>query len=113
MKCICCGKVLTPLDNQIPEHEQVFDYQHRHVGRTCNIIDINNRSWNNGATGSISAGFGSSHDGGVYAIAVCDECIEKKVGDGTVAYIENNICRTKEVKEDINNHRKIWINNNP
>lgn len=112
MKCICCGAVLKPLDTETPEVEQVFDVVHRTEGRTCRTIDMNNRSWNDGATGIISAGYGSKHDGDVLGIAICDKCIDEKLNNGTIAYIDNNIFRSKEVKQNLENHKQIWINNN-
>ena len=112
MKCICCEVVLKPLDTEISEHEQVFDYEHRHVGKKCSVIDANNRSWSDGIVGIIAAGYGSTNDGGVYVIGVCDKCLNEKVSEGVVAYIGNNIFRNKEAEETLGKLRKVWIDNN-
>ncbi len=42
--------------------------------------------WNNGMIEEISAGYGSGHDGDIYYIGICDECITKKFYDGTLRY---------------------------
>jgi len=40
--------------------------------------DYDKANFSDGVVGKISAGFGSSHDGDVYVIGICDKCIDKK-----------------------------------
>jgi hypothetical protein len=111
MKCICCGAVIAPFDTEKPEHEKVFDYEHVINGRNHSLREANNLPWN-GGVGIISAGYGSTHDGGRYVIGICDKCIAIKIADGTLAYIDNYLFRNKVAKDDLKEHREIWIKNN-
>jgi hypothetical protein len=40
--------------------------------------------WNNGVVGKIYAGYGSRHDGDMYIITICDDCIDKHLNDSPV-----------------------------
>lgn len=56
VKCIKCGKELKPYS---PEDEKDYDMVH------------------GGVVGRIYSPYGSTHDGFVYQIGICDDCIEK------------------------------------
>ena len=58
--CIVCDKEIKSLDKP-------FEGSDDDVGM-----------WNDGIVAKISAGYGSGFDGGIFMIAICDECIKKK-----------------------------------
>ena len=58
-KCVCCEKEITPL-----------------ASSKC---DPANAMWHDGVVDRIGAGYGSKFDGDVFLIAICDDCISKKL----------------------------------
>lgn len=99
MRCICCGTTIKPLYEDKPEQELIFSE---------NIHSI----WDGGIVSKISAGFGSSNDGEVYVIGVCDECINKKVNSGVVAHVGDYI-EPKSFKENtFDAAKQNWIDKN-
>lgn len=72
MYCICCGKEISLLV-QSPNDDIHCDPESVH--------------WNNGVVQKISAGYGSSLDGDVYLIAICDKCLEQKNKEGSAIFI--------------------------
>jgi len=108
MKCICCEKLISPLDfgnRDESEEELVFNGD-------CNKI-----MWNDGTVGEISAGYGSTHDGEKFVIAICDDCTTNKLDSGTLAYVTNYMffddgsCKEKKklVWRRANNIKKLDI----
>lgn len=71
IKCICCGKEVKRLEEDLKQNNPLGDM------------------WNSGLIGGISAGYGSIHDGDVFFICICDNCITKKVKDGSLIYRYN------------------------
>lgn len=61
LQCICCGEDVKKLypDEDTPEARP-------------------NQMWEDGIVDNVSAGYGSSVDGNMYLIAVCDDCIKLK-----------------------------------
>lgn len=111
MMCVCCGKKLPVLYPELPEiseESMVFDEEHRKTRRGCIIINANNRCWNNGIVGIISAGFGSNKDGCEFVIALCDVCLDVKLNNGVVACLDNHIMSDIDVKPFKNEFREIW-----
>jgi hypothetical protein len=91
MYCICCKRDnVTPYDemtnNSYSEEELLWGTEETTDGR---IRTINNRSANDGIIHMIDAGYGSTHDGDQFIIAICDECIRENVKDGTLLYWGN------------------------
>jgi len=43
----------------------------------------------NGIIHIIDAGYGSTHDGDQFVIAICDDCIKENLGDATLLYYGN------------------------
>lgn len=111
MKCICCDNLIKPypLPNGygLSHEDSVFKVEERK-----NIkIRAENRMWLNGIVSNASAGFGSSLDGDEFVIAVCDDCLSKKVEDGTIAFTSDYIQPTFS-KEKFEKYKKIWRRNN-
>jgi hypothetical protein len=73
LPCICCGKELRQSLNE----EKI----------SVRSIDVN--PFNDGMAGRISCGYGSNKDCNVYMIAVCDECIDKKIDEKRLVFSYN------------------------
>lgn len=73
-------------------------------------IKAENRMWLDGVVGNISAGYGSVHDGDMFVISICDECIKEKKDSGVLAYTGNYMF--KDIQQDVDRYRKIWRRNN-
>jgi hypothetical protein len=114
MMCICCDKkisllYLEDLDGKT-EEDVVFNKSKRLFGRRDEeiVIDAGSHMWNDGLVHKVSAGYGSSHDGDEFIIAICDDCILKKKATGNIAYIDNYMCYFSEEDEDYINSRTAW-----
>lgn len=123
MRCICCDNKITPgsLPRGIETHEDmVFKPVNRqYPGYNKNKEEdsdssfretAGSRMWNDGLVSDVSAGYGSRYDGGQYVIAICDDCLEKKMNDGTIAVTGNYIYSLD--KEEMENYKRIWRRSN-
>lgn len=95
MKCICCGKKISLLRSEKLEEDILFDTK---PPSEC---------WCDGIVGRISSGYGSKLDGNVYTIAVCDECIEIKTTDGTVAFVDQYMFPTYW-EDEKDKYKTMW-----
>ena len=111
MKCICCNNSIKNIESQAGNSLSLEDSVFGNIKKYNRLIEkAENRMWSNGVVGNISAGYGSSHDGGQYVIAICDDCIQSKLDEGVLAYTGHYIF--KDIKGDIEKYRKIWRRNN-
>jgi hypothetical protein len=53
------------------------------------LVNVNNEMIDNGIIHIIDAGYGSTHDGDQFIIAICDDCIKENLGDATLLYWGN------------------------
>ncbi len=67
LKCVCCGKPLKP------------EWEDRER-KTQADQDM----WDGAIVHTIDAGYGSRFDLSHFLIGICDDCIEKKVADGSM-----------------------------
>ena len=99
MYCICCKKnnVIPnppPVSSKIstedspPQHEEdiLWKDSKRPDG---SLVNVNNEMIDNGIIHIIDAGYGSTHDGDQFIIAICDDCIKENLGDATLLYWGN------------------------
>jgi len=99
MYCICCKKnnVIpnTPsisskisTEDSPPQHEEdiLWKDSKRPDG---SLVNVNNEMIDNGIIHIIDAGYGSTHDGDQFIIAICDDCIKENLGDATLLYWGN------------------------
>ena len=100
MKCICCDKKISLLHSDKLEEDILFDMR---VSSVC---------WSDGIVDKISSGYGSSLDGNVYIIGVCDECIKIKTNDGTVALVNQYMIPTTYWEDMKNIYKTIWRRSN-
>ena len=79
--CFKCNKEIKPLyteeHNDKPESEM----------------------WNNGIVDKISAGYGSKHDGSMYIITICDDCIESQ--KDKLEYVGNYMGMDKNYADEL------------
>lgn len=110
MYCICCDKdAINPIsDEKTSEEEYLWETETRNVGDDIRSFNINNRMISNGIAHIIDAGYGSTHDGDQFIIAICDECITKKVEDGSLLYWGNYMSKDQYIQEDINKSKKAY-----
>lgn len=60
LNCICCNKEIKEIIEGIPSNKEWEGM------------------WNDGIVDRIAAGYGSSLDGNMYIIAICDDCVKEK-----------------------------------
>jgi hypothetical protein len=117
MLCICCDKKISLLypedlsDGKL-EEDVVFNTKEKIQidGDYDQEITVNagSKMWNDGLVHKVSAGYGSSHDGDEFIIAICDDCIIKKKATGNLAYIDNYMGYLSKEDEDYVNSRTAW-----
>jgi hypothetical protein len=73
LPCVCCGKEL----HQSMSEEKIT------------ITSVNYQPFHDGMAGRISCGYGSNKDCNVYMIAICDECIDKKIAEERLVFSYN------------------------
>ena len=94
MYCICCKKnSVTPLHSNIvgdgaakSEEDLIWKKEKR---KDDSLVNVNNEMIDNGIIHIIDAGYGSTHDGDQFVIAICDDCIKENLGDATLLYYGN------------------------
>ena len=99
MYCICCKKNnvipnTPPVSSKIstedspPQSEEdvLWKKERRENG---SLVNVNNEMIDNGIIHIIDAGYGSTHDGDQFVIAICDDCIKENLQDATLLYYGN------------------------
>jgi hypothetical protein len=67
---------------------------------------IDNEMIDGGIIQIITAGFGSNHDSDKFIIAICDDCIQSNLDDGTLLLFKSGSYVTPE--EDLEKSKKIY-----
>ncbi len=98
--CICCGEPTTSIGYG-PDEVTDKEYTLESAMYRKSVVD------------TISAGYGSTHDGDVYYISVCDDCADKALKDGRLAYKDNHmdIQPDKELLDEWDNGYKKRMRN--
>jgi len=104
MYCICCKKDnVTPLDprgvNEETKSEEDLVWKKEKL-RDGTLSTVNNGMINNGIIHIIDAGYGSTHDGDQFIIAICDDCIKENVQDATLLYYGNYMGGYEDIIKD-------------
>jgi len=63
--------------------------------------DHNTTFFKEGVVGKLEANYGSSHDGDIFMIALCDNCISEKLKSNTLLYKGNYMLGDDIVKDNI------------
>ena len=123
MYCICCKRnnvkpmdiadqdklkvdsnSIFPSDNT--EEDLLWKYSKRPDG---SLVNVSNEMINNGIIHIIDAGYGSTHDGDQFVIAICDDCIKENLEDATLLYYGNYMFSTEKfIEEEKENSKKIY-----
>ena len=118
MYCICCKKnnVIPnppPVSSKIstedspPQHEEdiLWKDSKRPDG---SLVNVNNEMIDNGIIHIIDAGYGSTHDGDQFVIAICDDCIKKNLADATLLYWGNYMYGGDYANDEIEKSKKKY-----
>ena len=110
MYCICCNKNnVFPIPSKQGSKVSEEDLLWKKEERNGNTLTINSEMIDDGIIHIIDAGYGSKHDGSQLVIAICDECIAKKLDDGTVLFFDDYMLTDKEyIKENIDKSKQIY-----
>ncbi len=100
MYCICCKKNRPSPHNpkevgKVTSKEEEEDILWKNSKRgDGSLYNVNNKMIDNGIIWIIEAGYGSTHDGDQFVIAICDDCIEENLEDATLLYYGNYMFQT-------------------
>jgi len=115
MYCICCKQNnVKPYVPHLVGREGKFDLTEEEIlwgkeKRNRLTLNINNQMVNNGIIHIIEAGYGSKHDGDQLIIAICDDCINENLEDGTLLYYDSSGSFYPDmIKEDIEKSKKAY-----
>jgi hypothetical protein len=72
-----------------------------------NIYD-DNELIDNGIIHIIDAGYGSTHDGDQFVIAICDDCIKENLKDATILYYGNYMYGGDYANDEIEKSKKAY-----
>lgn len=94
MYCICCKKDKVKPDKthlkEISEEKLLWEKEEKKMSDGSKIFqNINNQMVNGGIIHIIEAGYGSTHDGDMLIMAICDDCINENMEDATLLYYNN------------------------
>ena len=118
MYCICCKKNNvtpnpTPFSSKIstedspPQHEEdiLWKDSKRPDG---SLVNVNNEMIDNGIIHIIDAGYGSTHDGDQFVIAICDDCIKENLADATLLYWGNYMGYGNMIVDEVENSKQKY-----
>jgi hypothetical protein len=118
MYCICCKK-----NNVIPETFSYTKESMRGVKEKVeeedilwkdskrpdgSLVNVNNEMIDNGIIHIIDAGYGSTHDGDQFVIAICDDCIKENLEDSTLLYYGNYMHEEGPIEEERENSKQKY-----
>ena len=110
MYCICCKKNnvipetfsytkenMRGVEDKLTEEDILWKDSKRSDG---SLVNVNNEMIDNGIIHIIDAGYGSTHDGDQFVIAICDYCIKENLEDATLLYYDSMFDREEYVEEE-------------
>ena len=118
MYCICCKKNnvipnTPPVSSKIatedspPQHEEDILWKDS-KRKDGSLVNVNNEMIDNGIIHIIDAGYGSTHDGDQFVIAICDDCIKENLADATLLYYGNYMYGGDYANDEIENSKKAY-----
>ena len=119
MYCICCKKNsvvpeihsytkenMRGVEDKLTEEDILWKSSKRPDG---SLVNVNSEMVDNGIIHIIDAGYGSTHDGDQFVIAICDDCIKENKEDGTLLYYGNYMYSDEKIiEEDKEKSKKIY-----
>ena len=113
MYCICCKRFkVEPMSfgsdplSKLSEEELLWTEVDEDRGGRRYTSTIDNEMIDGGIIQIITAGFGSNHDSDKFIIAICDDCIQSNLDDGTLLLFKSGSYVTPE--EDLEKSKKIY-----
>ena len=114
MYCICCkGFKVEPLSfapkdslSELSEEELLWTEVDEDRGGRKYTSTIDNEMIAGGIIQIVTSGYGSNHDGDKFIIAICDDCIQSNLDDGTLLLFKSGSYVTPE--EDLEKSKKIY-----
>ena len=114
MYCICCKRFKVepisfgPKDplSKLSEEEILWSEVDVDRGDYKYTSTIDNEMIDGGIIQIITAGYGSNNDGDKFIIAICDDCIQSNLDDGTLLLFKSGSYVTPE--EDLEKSKKIY-----
>jgi hypothetical protein len=85
------------LEEKAEEEDILWKNSKRNDG---SLVNVNNEMIDNGIIHIIDAGYGSTHDGDQFIIAICDDCIKENLQDATILYYGNYMYTKEEFIEE-------------
>lgn len=118
MYCICCKKNnvipnTPPISSKIatedspPQHEEDILWKDS-KRKDGSLVNVNNEMIDNGIIHIIDAGYGSTHDGDQFVIAICDDCIKENLKDATILYYGNYMYGGDYANDEIEKSKKAY-----
>ena len=122
MYCICCkANKVKPMEIAFPKNqadkdksEEDFLWKNEKVVenedksyRSHRYRTIENEMVNDGVIEIINAGYGSKHDGDRILLAICDDCINENLADGTLLYFSNYMTKIG-VEGNVEKSKKLY-----
>ena len=113
MYCICCKKNnVIPIDTkyqkgevEILEEDIIWKDSKRKDG---SLVSVNNEMIDNGIIHIIDAGYGSTHDGNQFVIAICDDCIKENKQDATLLYYGNYMGYGSLTEDEVEKSKQMY-----
>ena len=114
MYCICCkGFKVEPMSfapkdslSELTEEELLWTEVDEDRGGRKYTSTIDNEMIAGGIIQIVTAGYGRNHDGDKFIIAICDDCIQSNLDDGTLLLFKSGSYITPE--EDLEKSKKIY-----
>ena len=118
MYCICCKKnnVIpnTPsVSSKIATEDSPPQFEEDILWKDSkrpdgSLVNVNNEMIDNGIIHIIDAGYGSTHDGDQFIIAICDDCIKENLADATLLYYGDYMYGGDYANDEIENSKKTY-----
>ena len=118
MYCICCKKnnVIpnTPsVSSKIATEDSPPQFEEDILWKDSkrpdgSLVNVNNEMIDNGIIHIIDAGYGSTHDGDQFIIAICDDCIKENLADATLLYWGNYMGYGNMIVDEVENSKQKY-----
>lgn len=118
MYCICCKKnnVIpnTPsVSSKIATEDSPPQFEEDILWKDSkrpdgSLVNVNNEMIDNGIIHIIDAGYGSTHDGDQFIIAICDDCIKENLADATLLYYGDYMYGGDYANDEIEKSKKTY-----
>lgn len=120
LNCFNCDKSINVLEEGIKNAENYIEWKRKASGNehlvpilinfqnsdgSVRLIDIDSTMWDDAIVEKMAAGYGSSHDGDMFLVGICDECMKNKMNSGNTILVGNYMASdvTIEAKKSIEN----------